>query len=110
MTIRDLVNDFVLNLSELMVGQLCGNASNSVDVIVGGKIKQIKLYDQGGVTISGKDEAPGRKSRKKVLCPIQRCQNVSAPIYGHVCSKHKDLPKSVIKQERKARKARKASK
>jgi hypothetical protein len=52
----------------------------------------------------------GRKRpRKKApiqLCPVPGCTNRAAPVFGMVCSKHKDLPKMEIRRFREARRAR----
>jgi hypothetical protein len=51
-----------------------------------------------------------KKTRKKMpiqLCPVPGCKNKAAPIFGMVCSKHKDVAKSKIKKYREARKAKK---
>jgi hypothetical protein len=52
-----------------------------------------------------------RKRRKKApiqLCPVPGCKNRAAPVFGMVCSKHKDLPKAKIRQYREARRVQKA--
>jgi len=52
-----------------------------------------------------------RKRRKKApiqLCPVPGCKNRAAPVFGMVCSKHKDMPKAKIRQYREARRAKKA--
>ncbi len=64
-----------------------------------------------GVSRLGGGSSPALKSRKKPpvqLCPVPRCTGRAAPIYGMVCSKHKDVPKGQIKKYREARRARKA--
>jgi hypothetical protein len=51
-----------------------------------------------------------KKPRKKMppqFCPVPGCKNKAAPIFGMVCSKHKDVAKSKIKKYRDARKAKK---
>jgi hypothetical protein len=56
--------------------------------------------------------AAARAQRRKgpiQLCPVPGCTNRAAPVFGMVCSKHKDLPKATIKKYREARRARKAS-
>jgi hypothetical protein len=52
----------------------------------------------------------GTKSKKRPiqLCPVPRCRNAAAPIFGMVCAKHKDVPRSQIKLYRERRRARKA--
>lgn len=52
----------------------------------------------------------GRKPFKKQLCPVPNCKNPAAPVYGMVCGKHKDVPKSQIKKYRDARRAKLAKK
>jgi len=55
--------------------------------------------------------AAGRKPRKKApiqLCPVPGCKNRAAPVFGMVCSKHKDVPKAKIRQYREARRAKKS--
>lgn len=37
------------------------------------------------------------------LCPVPKCQNRAAPVYGMVCQKHKDTPKKLVQEYRKAR-------
>ena len=55
--------------------------------------------------------APARKKpRKKAppqYCPVPGCKNKAAPIFGMVCSAHKDVPKAKIKEYREARRAKK---
>ena len=49
-----------------------------------------------------------RKRRKAPiqLCPVPGCTNRAAPVFGMVCSKHKDLPKLEIRKYREARRAK----
>ncbi len=42
--------------------------------------------------------------RAKQLCPVPGCKNPAAPVFGMVCSDHKDIPKAKIKEYRDARK------
>ncbi len=44
-----------------------------------------------------------RRKRPKQFCPVPGCKNVAAPVFGMVCSKHKDVAKSKIRQYREAR-------
>ena len=52
----------------------------------------------------------GRPRRKPPIrfCPAPRCKNRAAPVYGMLCSTHKDLPKAKVRKYREARKAKKA--
>ena len=57
----------------------------------------------------GSVAAPIRR-RPKQFCPVPGCTGVAAPVFGMVCSKHKDLPKGKIKEYRAQRRASKAGK
>jgi hypothetical protein len=46
-----------------------------------------------------------RKKAPKQLCPVPGCKNAAAPVFGMVCAKHKDVPKSKIKKYREERRA-----
>jgi hypothetical protein len=48
-----------------------------------------------------------RKKGPKQLCPVPGCKNPAAPVFGMVCSEHKNVPKAKIKKYREARKAAK---
>jgi hypothetical protein len=47
------------------------------------------------------------RKRAKVFCPVPGCKNVAAPVFGMVCSKHKDVAKAQIKKYRELRRAAK---
>jgi hypothetical protein len=50
------------------------------------------------------------KTRRKLppqFCPVPYCRNVAAPIFGMVCSKHKDVPKKLIARYREERRSKK---
>lgn len=48
-----------------------------------------------------------RRAGPKQLCPVPGCPNPAAPVFGMVCSKHKDVPKPQIKKYREQRRASK---
>ena len=48
-----------------------------------------------------------RKKAPRQLCPVPGCKNAAAPVFGMVCSKHKDVLKAKIKKYREARRAKK---
>jgi len=63
------------------------------------------------LALAGVAGGSGVKKRKKApiqLCPVPGCTNRAAPVFGMVCSKHKDLPKAEIKKYREQRRAQKA--
>lgn len=46
------------------------------------------------------------KKRRKgpiQLCPVPKCKNRAAPVFGMVCGDHKGLPKAVLKRHRDGR-------
>ena len=52
-----------------------------------------------------------KKTRRKgpiQICPVPKCTNRAAPVYGMVCARHKDVSKLVIKRYRAVRAAKKA--
>ena len=48
------------------------------------------------------------KRRLKQLCPVPGCKGLAAPVFGMVCSKHKNTRKTLIKKYRAQRRAAKA--
>lgn len=52
--------------------------------------------------------APARR-RPKQLCPVPGCNNAAAPVFGMVCGKHKDVPKTQIRKHRADRRAAKGN-
>jgi hypothetical protein len=64
---------------------------------------------KGGVAVLPAFSAP-RKKAPKQLCPVPGCKNPAAPVFGMVCAKHKDLPKTKIKKYREDRRAAKMAK
>jgi hypothetical protein len=50
--------------------------------------------------------AAAKKSRPKQLCPVPGCKNLAAPVFGMVCSDHKNVAKSKIKKYRLERKGK----
>jgi len=45
-----------------------------------------------------------KKKRPKQLCPVPGCKNLAAPVFGMVCTDHKNVAKSKIKKYRLERK------
>lgn len=48
-----------------------------------------------------------RRRLPRQLCPVPGCKNTAAPVFGMVCAKHKDVPKTQIAKYRDARRAKK---
>jgi hypothetical protein len=105
--IQSIVEDFANELSALIEAQVLERARIAVAQALGAAPKRgpgrpPKLLSMDGV---------GKKPRKKAppqLCPVPGCKNKAAPIFGMVCSAHKDVPKAKIKEYREARRAAKS--
>ncbi|HTA19307.1 MAG TPA: hypothetical protein VK989_08440 [Polyangia bacterium] len=109
--IQSIVDDFANQLSAFIEAQVVARARATVATALGAKRgpgrppKLAKL-----AALSAPAIVAGKKPRKKAppqLCPVPGCKNRAAPIFGMVCSKHKDLPKAKVKQYREARRAKK---
>ena len=102
--IEDIVQQFVSRLSSLIEEDAVSRARDAVLTAFGGRAPAgIKLRSVGV------DGAFRRKRRKGPiqLCPVPGCTNRAAPVFGMVCSKHKDLPKADIKKYREQRRVQK---
>jgi hypothetical protein len=101
--IQDLVQQFVDSLSSLIEQDTVSRARDAVLNAFGGHAPAGLARGAGKLTSSG------RKRRKGPiqLCPVPGCSNRAAPVFGMVCSKHKDLPKAEIKKYREQRRVQK---
>ena len=105
--IRGIVHDFVSRLSSLIEQDALSRARTVV----------LSAFGVGTAGRRGPGRPPGpgaggRRQRRKgpiQLCPVPGCSNRAAPVFGMVCSKHKDLPKAKIKKYRERRRAKKAA-
>jgi hypothetical protein len=107
--IREIVTQFVTRLSSFIEEDTMSRARDAVLSAFGGRAPAgLNLRGAGG---NGAGAAGGgvRKRRKGPiqLCPVPGCSNRAAPVFGMVCSQHKDLPKAQIKKYREARRAQK---
>jgi hypothetical protein len=103
--VQELVQQFVDRLSSLIEQDTVARAREAVMTAFDGHAPvgvQLRSAEKGA--------RGGRKRRKGPiqLCPVPGCTNRAAPVFGMVCSKHKDLPKAEIKKHREARRAQKA--
>src|SRR4051794_24848653 len=117
--IQSIVDDFANQLSALIEAQVLARARVAVAAALGGAKgkrgpgRPPKLATLAKLSIAGITDGAGRRRRKKAppqLCPVPGCKNRAAPIFGMVCSTHKDVPKSKIKAYREARRAKKTGK
>jgi hypothetical protein len=111
--IQSIVDDFANQLSAFIEAQVVARARATVAAALGAKRgpgRPPKLAKLAALSAPTVVVGNGKKARKKAppqLCPVPGCKNRAAPIFGMVCSKHKDLPKAKIKQYREARRAKK---
>jgi hypothetical protein len=102
---EDVIQEFVERLSALIEQDAVARARDVMMNAFGGRAPAgLRLRASGAGALGGL-----RKRRKGPiqLCPVPGCSNRAAPVFGMVCSKHKDLPKGEIKKFREARRAQK---
>jgi hypothetical protein len=119
--IRLIVGDFVGQLSTLIEQDAVARARQAIMSAFSGSAAPSLTVNgkrRGRPPGSGRRAAgamlalaggTGVKKRKKApiqLCPVPGCTNRAAPVFGMVCAKHKDLPKSEIRKFREARRAK----
>jgi hypothetical protein len=93
MDIRALVDEFAHRLQSLIEHEVLDRARSAV---------------AGALGTNGASR--GFKARKKPpaqFCPVPGCKNKAAPVFGMVCSEHKDVAKAKIKKYREQRRAKK---
>jgi hypothetical protein len=96
--VRSLVEDFASKLAVIVERQALEVARELLGRSLSGS-------DRGKTTAWS-----GVRRRRKLprqVCPVPGCTNTAAPVFGMVCSKHKDVPKAQIAKYREARRAKK---
>ena len=117
--IRHIVGDFVGQLSALIEQDAVSRARSAImsafsggeapNLTPNGKRRGRPPGSGRGAVLALAGVAGKKKMRRKApiqLCPVPGCTNRAAPVFGMVCSKHKDLPKSEIRKFREARRAK----
>jgi len=99
--LQEIVQQFVDKLSSMIESEVVTRAREAALNALDGR---------GSVSIRGGVIIRKRRKGPIQLCPVPGCQNRAAPVFGMVCSKHKDLSKAAIKKYREARRAKKAKK
>ncbi len=99
--LQEIVQQFVDKLSSLIEQEVVSRAREAALNALDGR---------GSVSVRGGIVVRKRRKGPIQLCPVPGCPNRAAPVFGMVCSKHKDLPKATIKKYREARRAKKAKK
>ena len=116
--IQSIVDDFANQLSAFIEAQVVARARATVAAALGAKrgpgrppkLAKLAELSAPAVVVGNLASKKPRKKAPPQLCPVPGCKNRAAPIFGMVCSKHKDLPKAQIKKYREARKAKKDAK
>ncbi len=105
--IRSLVEGFVNQIVAAVEADSLGRVQQAVTAAFGEGVSSPRRGRLAGAIILG---SPMIRRRPKQLCPVPGCTGVAAPVFGMVCSKHKDVPKAKIKEYRAQRRAAKAAK
>jgi len=108
-SIADIVARFVEQLSTAVEEEALGRARNAVLSAVGGAPRVARGPGRPPGSGRGPGRPPGRPRKKPPIqyCPVPGCKNRAAPVFGMVCSEHKNLPKAQIKKYRAQRRAEK---
>jgi hypothetical protein len=106
--LEDIVQQFVSRLQSFVEEDAVARARDVVLSAFGGRAPA-GLRAPRAIAASSEGTFGRRKRRKGPiqLCPVPGCSNRAAPVFGMVCSKHKDLPKSEIKKYREQRRDKK---
>ncbi len=113
--IQSIVEDFANQLTALIEEQVMSRARAAMSAALGGPPvkrgpgrppKAAKAF--AAVAAVAPTRKKPRKKAPPQYCPVPGCKNKAAPIFGMVCSDHKDVPKAKIKEYREARRVQKA--
>jgi len=102
--ISALVSDFVEKLSAVIGADVASRVRSNVDSLLGGPSRR-----PASLTLSALPNRPRRKAPIQ-LCPVPGCKNRAAPVFGMVCSEHKNVSKARIRAYRQARREKKTGK
>lgn len=100
--LESLVDEFTKRLVGIIESQTLERARHAVESALGGK-RPGRPSKVSAIILGGKP----KRTLPKQLCPVPGCRNAAAPVFGMVCSAHKDVPKAKIKKYREARRAAK---
>ncbi len=107
LNIQTLVSEFADKLTRVIESEIINRArasvSDALEGTVGGRRRGEKARNLSfAAALATRRKAPPQ------LCPVPGCKNRAAPIFGMVCSDHKNLPKAKIKKYRMQRRIAKA--
>jgi hypothetical protein len=109
-SIAEIVTQFVEQLTNAIEVEALGRARDAVLAAVGGESTATKGPGRPAGVRRGPGRPPGRPRKKPPIqyCPVPGCKNRAAPVFGMVCSDHRNVSKAQIKKYRAQRKAEKA--
>jgi hypothetical protein len=105
--IRSLVESFVNQIVSAVEADSVRRVQQAVNAAFGGGAATLRRRGRPPRALAAAPVVQTKK-RPKQFCPVPGCTGVAAPVFGMVCAKHKDLPKTKIKEYRAARRAAKA--
>ncbi len=100
--VRSLIEEFTTRLTTVVEQETIARARLTVENALGAR----RSGRPGKITPIALSGRPRRKAPLQ-LCPVPGCKNPAAPVFGMVCAKHKELPKSKIREYREQRRAKK---
>jgi hypothetical protein len=109
--IQFLVDNFVKQIVATVEGAAAGRVQAAVTAALGAG-SALALPRRRGRPAKTAHLAPvvaPSKRRPKQLCPVPGCTGLAAPVFGMVCSKHKNVSKTLVKKYRAQRRAAKAA-
>lgn len=102
--LETLISDFVEQISAVI-------EANALDRVRENVSSVFSNGSRASAKVSALGAAPRRRKKGPIqMCPVPGCKNRAAPVFGMVCSEHKKVPKSKIRQYREARRAAKEGK
>lgn len=106
--LRSLVDEFVNRLAMVVEADASNRARQMViTALDGGSMPKRRGRPPKFPKFAPLLAAGPTRRRAKQLCPVPGCNNPAAPVFGMVCSEHKDVAKGTIKKYREARRAEK---
>ena len=110
--IRSLVEGFVNQIVSAVEADSVRRVQQAVTAAFAGNlgVPAHRGRPAKGAVVAVAGVAAPIKHRPKQFCPVPGCTGVAAPVFGMVCSKHKDLSKAKIKEYRAQRRAAKSGK
>jgi hypothetical protein len=105
--VQTIVEEFTRKIASAIEAQVLDRVRGAVSAAFGGGAAGSARRGRQSDLVRGVASRRTRRRGPKQLCPVPGCKNPAAPVFGMVCSKHKDLPKAKIKKYREMRRAKK---